>query len=85
MENSPNIQQAAESLNGFERLIHTAYWSYYAQLERLKLFKNGHDEDTEKWLDCARSNPNGLKLQQLAESGSQGTGYLDLRLSELEH
>lgn len=80
----PNTQPATDLLEGLKRSIHTTYWSYCAQLERLKLFKKGHDEDTKLWSDHAQSNPTDQNLQRLAENGSQGTGYLDLLLTELE-
>ena len=84
MDYPPNIQPVTDLLNGLQRSIHTTYWSYCAQLERLKLFKKGQDEDAKSWADRARSNPTDQNLQQLAENGSQGTGYLDLLLTELE-
>ena len=84
MENPPNIQPATDLLDGLKRSIHTTYWSYCAELERLKLFKIGHDEDTKSWSDRAQSNPTDQNLQRLAEYGSQGTGFLDLLLTELE-
>lgn len=84
MDNPPNIQRAADLLDGLKGSIHTTYWSYCAQLERLKLFKRGHDQDTKSWSDRAQSNPTDQNLQRLAENGSQGIGYLDLLLTELE-
>jgi hypothetical protein len=84
MENPPNIQPATDLLDGLKRSIYTTYWSYCAQLERLKLFKKGHDEDTRLWSDRAQSDPTDQDLQQLAENGSQGTGFLNLLLAELE-
>jgi hypothetical protein len=53
-------------------------------LERLKLFKKGHDQDTKSWSDRAQSDPTDQNLQRLAENGSQGIGYLDLLLTELQ-
>jgi hypothetical protein len=53
-------------------------------LERLKLFKKGHDEDAQTWSDHAHSDPADQNLQRLAEKGSQGIGYLDLLLDEFE-
>jgi hypothetical protein len=63
MEKLPNIQPATDLLDGLKRSIHTTYWSYYAQLERLKLFKKGHDEETKLWSDRAQSNPTDQNLQ----------------------
>ena len=84
MENLPNIQRATDLLDGLKGSIHATYWSYCAQLERLKLFKKGHDKDAQSWSDRARRNPADKHLQRLAENGSQGTGYLDLLLAEFE-
>jgi hypothetical protein len=82
--NLPNIQPATDLLDGLKTSIRTTHWSYCALLERLKLFKKGHDEDAQLWSDHAQNNPTDQNLQRLAESGSQGTGYLDLLLTELE-
>lgn len=84
MNNPPDILRAANLLSGLKGSIHATYWSYCAQLERLKLFKKGHDEDTRLWSGRAQSNPTDQNLQRLAENGSQGIGYLDLVLTELE-
>lgn len=84
MENPPDIQRAAELLDGLKRSIHTTYWSYCDQLERLKLFKRGHDKDITSWSDHARSDPADQNLQHLADNGSQGIGYLDQVLTEFE-
>ena len=48
------------------------------------MFKKGHDQDTRLWSDRAQSDPADLILQRLAEDGTQGIGYLDLLLTELE-
>jgi hypothetical protein len=84
MENPPDIERAADLLDALRRSIHKTYWSYSAQLERLKLFKKGHDQDTKSWSDRAQSNPTDKNLQLLAENGSQGMGYLDLLVAELQ-
>jgi hypothetical protein len=75
MGNPPIIQRAAELLDGLKRSIHTTYWSYCDQLERLKLFKRGHDKDIKSWSERALSNPTDLILQHLADIGSQGIRY----------
>jgi hypothetical protein len=80
----PNIQPATDLLDGLKTSIHTTHWSYCALLERFKLFKKGHDEDAQLWSDHAQNNPADQNLQRLAESGSQGTGYLELLLTEFE-
>lgn len=84
MKTPPDILRVAYLLDGLKSSIHATYGSYCAQLERLNLFKKGHDEDTKLWSDRAQSNPNDQNLQRLAESGSQGICYLDLVLAELE-
>jgi hypothetical protein len=84
MENAPNILRAAELLDGLKRSVHTTYWSYCDQLERLKLFKRGHDQDTKSWSDHARSNPTDQNLQRLADNGSQGIGYSNQVFTEFE-
>jgi hypothetical protein len=84
MELTPDIERAADLLDALRRSIHKTYWSYSAQLERLKLFKKGHDQDTKSWSDRAQSDPTDQNLQRLAENGSQGIGYLDLLLTELQ-
>jgi hypothetical protein len=84
MENPFNIQPATDLLDGLTRSIHTTYWSYCAELERLRVFKKGHDEDTRSWSDCAADHPADLNLQQLAENGSHGTDFLGLLVTELE-
>lgn len=84
MENFPNIQRATELLDGLNNSIHTSYWSYCDQLERLRVFKRGHQKDVTAWSDHARSNPTDQSIQQLAENGRQGIGYLDQILTEFE-
>ena len=84
MENPPNLQRAADLISDLRDSIHTTFWSYSAQLNRLKLFKKGHGEDTRSLSVSAHSNPSDQNLQRMAENGSQGIGYLDLLLTELE-
>jgi hypothetical protein len=84
MEITSNIQQTAELLDGLRRSIFATYWSYSAQLQRLRVFRDGHDKDAMVLYDRAQSNPDDENLQHMAECGSRGTGYLDLLLTEFE-
>ena len=84
MENPSNIQQTAELLDGLRRSIYATYWAYSAQLERLRMFKIGHEKDAQSLYDSSQNNPADEKLQRLAENSSRGTGYLDLVLAEFE-
>jgi hypothetical protein len=84
MKIPPDIERAGDLLDALRRSIHKTYWSYSAQLERLELFKKGHDQDAKSWSDRAQSNPADENLQRLADNGSQGIGYLDLILTELQ-
>ena len=84
MKTPPDILHAAYLLDGLKGSIHATCWSYYAQLERLKLFKKGHAQDVDSWFDCAQSNPTDQNLRRLAENGSREVGYLELLLTELE-
>ena len=83
MKIPPDIERAGDLLDALRRSIHKTYWSYSAQLDRLELFKKGHDQDAKSWSDRAQSDPADKNLQRLAENGSQGIGYLDLVLTEL--
>jgi hypothetical protein len=84
MEQTSNIQRTSELLDGLRRSIFATYWAYSAQLERLRVFKDGHVKDALVLYDRAQSNPDDENLQRMAESGSRGTGYLDLLLAEFE-
>ena len=84
MQNLPNIEQAVDLLDGLNRLIAGLHWSYCAQLERLKLFKTGHDQDAESWYGYAQCHIADQNLQQLAEGELQSAGFMDLILAEFE-